>query len=123
MTVDGPVSVVQTGAANVASVCAALRRIGVQPRLTSSAAELRTPTPVILPGVGAFGPAMRRLADHGLDEVLRERVRAGYSTCAICLGMQLLCEASEESPEVSGLGVIAGRVERFPDSVRVPQLG
>ena len=123
MTVDGQVSVVQTGAANVASVCAALRRIGAQPRLTRSAEELRTATPAILPGVGAFGPAMRRLADNGLDDALRERVRAGYSTCAICLGMQLFCDESEESPGVSGLGAITGHVARFPDAVRVPQLG
>jgi imidazole glycerol phosphate synthase glutamine amidotransferase subunit len=78
---------------------------------------------VVLPGVGAFGAAMRKLNDSGWTEPLRARLAAGRPTLAICLGLQILCEASEESPGVKGLGVIPGVVRRFPNTVRVPQMG
>ena len=77
----------------------------------------------MLPGVGAFGAAMQRLVAAGLVDVLAERVRAGRPLLAICLGLQLLCESSAESPGVRGLGVVPGRVTRFDTGLRVPQLG
>jgi imidazole glycerol phosphate synthase glutamine amidotransferase subunit len=66
---------------------------------------------------------MARLAQHGLDRALRERIGADRPTIAICVGHQLLFERSEESPGVSGLGVVPGEVGRFPEDVRVPQFG
>jgi imidazole glycerol-phosphate synthase subunit HisH len=117
------VLVVRTGAANLASVCAGLRRAGASPRLTDNPYDVRAATRVVLPGVGAFGAAMARLRANGLHTVLAERVAASQATLAVCLGLQLLCEASEETPGVAGLGVVTGTITRFPETVRVPQLG
>lgn len=117
------VMVVRTGTANLASVCTGLQRIGARPQLTNDPAAIENAHVAVLPGVGAFGAAMKPLRDAGLDNVLAERIRAGRPTLAVCVGLQLLCESSTESPGVSGLGVIPGRIERFPNSLRVPQLG
>jgi glutamine amidotransferase len=78
---------------------------------------------VVLPGVGAFGAAMELLSRDGLTEALIDRLRAGRPTLAICLGLQLLCQGSDESPGVPGLGVVPGRATRLPNHVRVPQMG
>lgn len=117
------VHVVRTGTANLASVCAGLRRIGARPRLSEDPNEIRAADRVVLPGVGAFGAALARLAESGLVAVLRERIKAGRSTLAICLGMQLLCEGSDETPGAAGLSVVSARVTRFANGARVPQLG
>ena len=117
------VVVVPTGTANLASIMAGIERAGATPRLMVSAKEIGRVARVVLPGVGAFGAAMRRLDEIGVTEVLAERVRAGRPTLAVCVGLQLLCESSEESPGVAGLGVLPVRVARFPDAMRVPQLG
>lgn len=121
MPVD--VFIVRTGTANLASVCAGLQRVGVTPHLTESARDVEDAQLVVLPGVGAFGAAMARLRELALTDALAERIRAGRSTLAVCLGLQLLCESSAETPGVAGLGVVPGRVTRFPNTVRVPQLG
>jgi len=120
---DCEVIVVRTGTANLASVLAGLRRVGAAPRLSDNAAEIEQAARVVLPGVGAFGAAMERLQETGLEQVLRERIAAQRPTLAICLGMQLLCEGSEETPGVAGLGAVAGEVTRISGAVRVPQLG
>jgi len=117
------VVVVTTGTANLASVEAALRRAGASPRCTADPAEVEAAARVVLPGVGTFAEAMRNLVRNGLVEPLVTRVRSGRATLAICLGLQILCEASDESPGVAGLGVVPGSARRFPDHVRVPQLG
>lgn len=117
------VAVVPTGTANLASVLAGLRRAGADPFPCADPALLRRVERAVVPGVGSFAAGMRVLERHELAGVLRERVDAGRATLFICLGMQLLFEASEESPGVAGLGCFPGRVTRFPGSVRVPQLG
>lgn len=117
------VIVVRTGTANLASMLAGLRRAGADPAVSDDVADVQTASWLVLPGVGAFGPAMRRLVEHNLDAALAERVRAGKPTLAVCLGLQLLAEGSAESPGVAGLGVLPVHVTRFPDTVRVPQLG
>ena len=119
----GRVWVVRTGTANMASVLAALQRAGRAPRLVATAAELLSADPLVLPGVGAMGAAMATLAAQGWVAGLRARVEQNLPTLAICLGLQLLCRESEESPGVGGLGLIDAPVTRFPASVRVPQLG
>jgi glutamine amidotransferase len=119
----GTVVVVPTGTANLASVRAALARLGANPRLAEDAAMLADATHVVLPGVGSFGAAMAGLREAGLDAALAARVRAGRPTLALCVGLQVLFEASDESPHATGLGVIPGHIRRFPDSVRVPQFG
>lgn len=119
----GDVVVVSTTVANLASVLAGLRRAGTDPIVSRDATEIAAARRVVLPGVGAFGPAMNALRAAGLEQALAERVRAGRPLLAICLGLQLLAEGSEESPGVQGLSVIPGIARRFPGTVRVPQLG
>ncbi len=98
------VVVVRTGTANLASVLGALTRLGATPRLTDDPAEVASAERVVLPGVGAFSAAMEQLRSRGLVAPLASRVASGQALLAICLGMQLLAEGSEESPGVAGLG-------------------
>ncbi|MEL6739448.1 MAG: imidazole glycerol phosphate synthase subunit HisH [Planctomycetota bacterium] len=119
-------AVVRTGTANLASVLAALRRVGVDPVETQDAGAVRDAPLVVLPGVGSFGAAMETLSAHaGLGEALASRARSGRALLAICLGFQVLFESSEESPGVRGLGVLPGSVRRFAGApgLRVPQMG
>lgn len=115
--------ITDTGSANLASVAAAFGRLGIAARVCTDAASVREAALAVLPGVGAFGPGAGRLRTLGLDEAIRARVREGRPLLAICLGMQLLCEASEEAPGARGLGVIPGRLRRFAPGVRTPQMG
>ena len=78
---------------------------------------------LVLPGVGTFGATMAGLRAAGLDAVIAERARGGAPILAMCVGLQVLFEASDESPGSEGLGLLQGRVGRFPAAVRVPQFG
>ena len=121
---DGPeVLVVRTGTANIASICSALKRVGARSTITEDPDAVGSASHVVLPGVGAFGAAMKHLSASGMSGVLTERVRNGQRTLSVCLGFQLLCEESEESPGVQGLAVLPKTVGRFPRTVRVPQFG
>ena len=115
--------VVDTGAANLASVCACLRRLGVEPVFAHNPLQIESARLLVLPGVGAFQSAMTRLQELGLEESLARRIEAGRPTLTICLGLQLLCEASEEADGVRGLGVLPTTIRRFKGSLPVPQLG
>lgn len=120
---EPPVVIVRTGTANVASVVAALGRAGREVEVTSQADRVAAARQLVLPGVGSFGPVARRLHGLGLAEPLADRLERGLPTLAICLGLQLLATGSEEEPETGGLGALPIRATRFPDHVRVPQLG
>ena len=117
------VLVVPTGTANMASVLAGLERAGANARVTADPDEVLSGDRLVLPGVGALGAAISRLSRDGLVEALTARLREGRPTLAVCLGLQILCESSAESPGVRGLGILEGRSEKFPQSVRVPQIG
>ena len=117
------VTIVETGVANLASVITAFEKLGCPIRLSHSAQEIDSASHVVLPGVGSFGAAMEKLQRLGLVDTLRRRFQLGHPTLAICLGLQLLCETSEESTGVRGLGVIAMNVQRLQPGVRVPHMG
>ncbi len=115
--------VVPTGTANLASVLAALTRAGAETRVATSPSELSRARAILLPGVGSFGAALAKLEAEGFDEVIRAKIEEGIPALAICLGMQILFESSEESPGIRGLSILPGHLERFPDGVRVPHVG
>lgn len=117
------VVIVPTGTANLASVQAAFRRQDWDTQMATDAASIGNASHVMLPGVGSFGAAMANLVSAGLAEPMAERLRAERPTMAICVGLQLLFEGSDESPGAWGLGVIPGHVGRFEGDVRVPQFG
>jgi len=117
------VTIISTGVANTASVAAAFRRLGADVELVDDPARVREASRVVLPGVGSFGTGMERLRSRGLADAVTDRVRDGRSLLAVCLGLQLLCESSDESPGVQGLGIVPARVERFPEGVPAPQFG
>lgn len=117
------VVVVGTGTANTASVIAGLEKAGAEARFAAGPEEAACAGRLVLPGVGAFAAAMEVLEREGFVDALVERISAGRSTLGICLGLQLLCEESEESPGTRGLAILPHEITRFSDEVRVPQLG
>ena len=116
-------AIVPTGTANLASVAAAFERLGHTPVEAADRSLVDRARWVVVPGVGAFGAAMSAIDRLGIREALRDRLAAGSPTLAVCVGMQLLCAESEESPGSVGLDVVPEKVGRFPASVKVPQLG
>lgn len=117
------VSIINTGVANIASIQSAFAKLGYETSFVGSTQEVTEAKAVVLPGVGAFEAGMSALNLLGITEPLRERILAGKPTLAVCLGMQLLCESSEESPGIDGLGVVKGTVKRFSPGIRTPHFG
>jgi len=120
---SAPIAVARTGLANLASVRAAFARLGRETGPSSDPEDFARAPLAVLPGVGAFGPAMETLRATGLDEAVRRRLDRGLPTLAICLGFQLLLEGSEEAPGLAGLALVPGVARRFGAGVRIPQLG
>jgi imidazole glycerol phosphate synthase glutamine amidotransferase subunit len=117
------IAIFDYGAGNLRSVQNTLGELGCEYTLVRDAAGLRAATKILLPGVGHFGQMMRALDALGVRETLVERIQAGVPFLGICLGMQALFESSEEAPEVHGLGIYPGTVQRFPLDARVPHMG
>ena len=115
------VAVIDAGGANFGSVCYALERLGARPRIVRDADALAGAPRVLLPGVGAAGPAMSLLRERGFAEVLPV---LPVPLLGICLGMQLLFEASDEG-DVACLGLLPGRVRKLAGGpgLRVPHMG
>jgi glutamine amidotransferase len=101
----------------------ALRHVGGDASLTTDPDVVRASSGVVLPGVGSFGACMRALRASGLEAVAREAATSGRPFLGVCVGMQMLFDGSEESPDEPGLGLVAGTVTRLPDAVRLPQMG
>jgi glutamine amidotransferase len=123
--VDGDrplVAVLDYGIGNLRSAQKALEHVGADARLTADHGLIREAAAVVLPGVGAFGACMEALRATGMADEAVAAAAGGRPFLGICVGMQLLYEGSEESPGVSGLGVLPGVLQRLPDSVKRPQM-
>ncbi|MDQ6790786.1 MAG: imidazole glycerol phosphate synthase subunit HisH [Candidatus Dormibacteraeota bacterium] len=117
------IAVVDYGVGNLRSVERALLHAGAQPKVTADLDELAGANGVVLPGVGAFGPALRRLEQGNLGRWLVELARKGTPLLGVCLGYQLLFEESEEHGRHQGLGLLRGRVVQVKGSPRLPVIG
>ena len=117
------VVIVDSGVANLASIASAFRRLGANVVVTGDEGVVQDAPRVVLPGVGAFGAGLGALRARRLDQAVTQAAARGTPLLGVCLGMQMLCEASEEAPGVAGLGVIPGICRRLPEDVRVPHLG
>jgi glutamine amidotransferase len=117
------VTLIDYGAGNVTSVERALRRLGAEVRITNQPEELTPANCLILPGVGHCAALLGSLDAHGLRHPLLKALSRGTPFLGICLGLQALYQSSAEAPELSGLGVLKGRVEQLPKEVKLPHMG
>jgi imidazole glycerol-phosphate synthase subunit HisH len=121
------VAIIDYGMCNLDSVARAIEECGGSATITDQERDIEKATHIILPGVGAFGEAMRNIKERGLDEILGEQVLEKHIPfLGICLGMQLLAAIGTEGSEHSGLGWFAGRVERLvptENDRRIPHIG
>lgn len=116
-------TIVDYGAGNLRSVQNTLDKLGAPYLVTNTPDQVRTATKLILPGVGHFGQMMRAIDRLHLREALIERIRGAVPFLGICIGLQCLFEASEESPGSQGLGIFSGSVKRFAGNARIPHMG
>ncbi len=118
------IAIVDYGRGNLLSIAQAVRHVGGTCEVTSDSDRLCAARHVILPGVGAFGDAMRGLVDRRLAAPLRDIVGRGTPLLGICLGMQVLTDSSTEFGRHDGLGFMSGHVERLPEgAMRIPNVG
>lgn len=122
------IAIVDYGAGNVRSVRKALEAVGAEVQVTCNPAIVRAADKVVLPGVGAFGDCMACLRDLGLLDALCRLPERGRPFLGICVGMQVLFEEGEEMGLHAGLGLLHGRVVRFPDGIvnsglKIPHTG
>lgn len=118
------IAIIDYGAGNLHSVKNALDFLGADSVITGSAEEILNADKVILPGVGAFGEAMSALTSSGLDAVVKQIAQNGTPLLGICLGLQLMFEESEETPDVTGLGLFKGKCVKIPDyGLKIPHMG
>lgn len=117
------IAVLDYGAGNLRSVQNTLEAIGASFQIVRDSAGLSRGAKILLPGVGNFGQMMRALDQLKVRGTLKERITAGVPFLGICLGLQALFERSAEAPDVAGLGIFAGAVERFAAGARIPHMG
>ena len=121
------IAIVDYGVGNLFSLCSSFKAIGADVTVTSDPDVIRSADKIILPGVGAFGDAIKKLKDTGLDKIITEETKKGKKLMGICLGMQLLFEKSYEYGEHKGLGLLKGSVvpmeNRIPKELKIPHIG
>ncbi len=119
------IAIIDYDAGNIKSVEKAALYLGYEAKVTRDEAQLLAADKVILPGVGAFGDAMGKLESYGLIPVIKKIIEKGTPFLGICLGLQLLFDESQESPGVKGLGILKGKIVRFPEDkgLKIPQIG
>ena len=118
------VAIIDYGAGNLHSVKNALDFLGAESEITGDRNKIEKASHIILPGVGAFGDAMKSMEKSGLIETVKKAADGTKPFLGICLGLQLLFESSEESPGVEGLGIFKGSVVKIPDrGLKIPHMG
>jgi imidazole glycerol-phosphate synthase subunit HisH len=116
------IAVLDYGIGNLRSAQKALCHVGGDARLIDRPSGAKGASGVVLPGVGAFGACADALSKSGLDVTARQAIDDGVPFLGLCVGFQLLFEASEESPGVKGLGVFSGTIRKLSEEVKLPQM-
>jgi imidazole glycerol-phosphate synthase subunit HisH len=118
------IAVIDYDMGNLHSACKGLEKAGAIPRITDRPEDIATAKAIVLPGVGAFDPAMQHLRQRNLEKPIKEAIASGKPFLGICLGLQILFEASEEGKE-KGLGIISGMVRKFKSepNLTIPHMG
>ena len=121
------IAVIDYGVGNLFSLTSSLSRIGAESVVTDDPEVIRRADKIILPGVGAFSDAKRKLSESGLDKVILDEVRGGKKIFGICLGMQMLFEQSYDYGEHEGLGLLRGSIVpmegKIPSELKIPHIG
>lgn len=118
------IAVIDYDMGNLHSACKGLEKAGAKPIITDSPQEIEKADAVVLPGVGSFDPAVQHIRQRHLEKPIQEAIKSGKPFLGICLGLQILFDASEEGKE-AGLGIIAGKVKRFykEENITIPHMG
>lgn len=117
-------AIIDYDAGNLANVVRAATRAGLDVVVTRNPAEIRDASALVLPGVGAMKDAMDHMNGYGLTGIIQEEVKKGKKLAGICLGMQALYDVSEENGHIPALGLLPGRIVRFPEGkLKVPHMG
>ena len=121
------IAIIDYGVGNLFSLTSSFKKIGVDVVATADKEVIKSADKLILPGVGAFADAIKKLRDSGLDRVIIDEAKKGKKIMGICLGMQLLFEKSYEYGEHNGLGLLKGKVvpmeNRIPANLKIPHIG
>ena len=119
------IAIIDYDAGNIKSVEKVLQHLGQEAVITKDRDVILSSDKVILPGVGSFGDAMGKLRKYKLDQVIYDVVDKKIPFLGLCLGLQLLFESSEETPGVTGLGLLKGKILRIPDcdGLKIPHMG
>jgi len=119
------IAILDYDAGNIKSVEKAVEYLGQKAKITRDRDEILASEKVILPGVGSFGDAMSKLREYKLDQVIYDVVDQKIPFLGICLGLQLLYESSDETPGVTGLGLLRGTINKIPDCPghKIPHMG
>ena len=121
------IAVIDYGVGNLFSLCSSLKYIGADSIVTSDPHVIRSADKIILPGVGAFSDAAKKLSERGLDVLIKEEAARGKEILGICLGMQMLFEYSHEYGKHRGLGLLSGNVVPIkgavPEELKIPHIG
>ena len=117
------ITVVDYGMGNLRNIRQAFREIGHETLIAQERESIAAAGKLVLPGVGAFGEALRRIDALGVRDLLVAHAASGRPLLGICLGMQLLYDESEESPGARGLGILPGCVRKFSGEVKIPHVG
>ena len=121
------IAIIDYGVGNLFSLYSSFKRVGAETIVTSNKSEIENAEKIILPGVGAYEDAAKKLRKSGLDEVIKKEVAKGKPLMGICLGMQLLFEKSYEYGEHDGLGLLKGHIVPMKgyldESLKIPHIG